>query len=124
MDLWVVKYASRAIHRSDAPGYGAFWPLTRVQAKGCCRIRELDRMGGDSRPGSGHLEPVGQAEMGEDRGDHGRMFDGGDDRQGTAALRTLRDVGIEYPLEQLGKAQARRRPGMRRVSVNRLVSVR
>jgi hypothetical protein len=30
--------------------------------------------------------------MREDLGNHGRMFDGGDDRQGTAALRTLRDV--------------------------------
>jgi hypothetical protein len=57
--------------------------------------------------------------MGEDLGDHGRIFDGGDDRQGTAALRTLRDVDIEYPLEQLGKAQAHRRRGMGRVSVNR-----
>jgi hypothetical protein len=34
--------------------------------------------------------------MGMDRGNHGRIFDGGDDRQGTAALRTLRDVDIEY----------------------------
>jgi hypothetical protein len=40
-----------------------------------------------------------QAEMGEDLGDHGRMFDLGDDRQGTAA----RDVDIEYPLEQLAR---------------------
>jgi len=33
--------------------------------------------------------------MGEDLGDHGRMFDGGDDRQGTAATRgQLRDVDI------------------------------
>ena len=31
--------------------------------------------------------PGGQAEMGEDLGDHGRIFDGGDDRQGTAATR-------------------------------------
>jgi hypothetical protein len=67
MDLWVVKYASRrsrigdffrAIHRSEAPGAGAFWPLTRVRAKGGCRLRELNRMGGGSRPGSGHLESV------------------------------------------------------------------
>jgi len=58
--------------------------------------------------------------MGEDLGDHGRIFDGGDDRQGTAATRgQLRDVDIEYPLEQLGKAQAHRRRGMGRVSVNR-----
>ena len=33
--------------------------------------------------------------------------------------RTLRDVDIEYPLEQLGKAPAHRRRGMGRVSVNR-----
>jgi len=35
------------------------------------------------------------------------------------ALRTLRDVDIEYPLEHLAKAQAHRRRGMGRVSVNR-----
>jgi len=66
MDLWVVKYASRRSrigdfsgdHRSEAPGSGAFWPLTRVQGKGGCRLRELNRMGGGSRPGSGHLESV------------------------------------------------------------------
>jgi hypothetical protein len=45
MDLWAVKYASRRSriggsgifrvnHLSEAPGSGAFWPLTRVQAKG------------------------------------------------------------------------------------------
>ena len=66
MDLWVVKYASRrsrigifrAMHRSEAPGSGAFWPLWRVQGKGGCRLRELNRMGGGSRPGSGHWESV------------------------------------------------------------------
>jgi hypothetical protein len=58
--------------------------------------------------------------MGEDLGDHGRMFDGGDDRQGTAATRghcAMSD--IEDALEQLGKAQAHRRRRMARVSVNR-----
>jgi hypothetical protein len=36
----------------------AFWPLTGVQAKGGHRPRELNRMGGGSRPGSGHLKSV------------------------------------------------------------------
>jgi len=70
----------------------------------------MNRMGGGSRPGSeGQLKSIeglgccsgrcsgGQVEMGEDLGNHGRIFDGGDDRQDTAALRTLRDVDIEYP---------------------------
>jgi hypothetical protein len=48
----------RAIHRSEAPGSGTFWPLRRVQGKGGCGLKELDRMGGGSRPGLGHLESV------------------------------------------------------------------
>ncbi len=42
----------RAIHRSEAPGSEAFWPLRRVQGKGGCGLREWNRMGGGSRPGS------------------------------------------------------------------------
>jgi hypothetical protein len=59
MDLRVVKYASRrssmgdfrAIHRSEAPGSGAFWPLTRVQGKWGCRLR------GDPGTADGECEP-------------------------------------------------------------------
>ena len=54
MDLSVVKYLSRrpgsgifrAIHRYEAPGSEAFWPLRRVQGKGGCGLRELNGMGG------------------------------------------------------------------------------
>ncbi len=54
MDLWVVKYASRRSRIGDfsgdssvrGAGSGAFWPLRRVQGKGGCRLRELNRMGG------------------------------------------------------------------------------
>jgi len=35
--------------------------------------------------------PGGQAEMREDLGNHGRMFDGGDDLQGATALGALLD---------------------------------
>jgi hypothetical protein len=61
MDVWVVKYASRRsrigdflgrcilgassrqrpcawLSSSEAPGSRAFWALTRVQAKGGCRL--------------------------------------------------------------------------------------
>ncbi|MGH8520975.1 MAG: hypothetical protein ACREU9_06060 [Gammaproteobacteria bacterium] len=69
---------------SEAPGSGAFWPLTRMQAKGGCRLRELNRMGGGrgrdqaiwSRSNDRAGDRGGQAEMAEDLGDHGRMFDG------------------------------------------------
>lgn len=33
----------RAIHRPEASGFGAFWRLARVKAKGDCRLRELNR---------------------------------------------------------------------------------
>ena len=65
MDLWVVKYASRRSRigdfSGDSPVRGAriraFWPLRRVQAKGDCRLRELNRMRGGSG-WEGHLESV------------------------------------------------------------------
>ena len=46
----------------------------------------------------------GQAEMGEDLGDH-RRIDGGDASRYRRYSRTLRDVDIEYALQQLGKAR-------------------
>ena len=48
----------------------------------------------------------GWARLGEDLGDHGGIFDGGDDLQGSDALRTLLDVDVEHPFEQPGPAQA------------------
>jgi hypothetical protein len=54
-------------------------------------------MGGGSGLGSGRLDesevprrrsgrcPGGQAEVGKDLGDHGGIYDGGEDRQGAAA---------------------------------------
>jgi hypothetical protein len=81
-----------------------------VRAKGGCRLRELNRRGGGSSLGSDRLEggvprgcsgrcPGGQAEMGEDLGNHGGMFDGGDDRQGAAAVGTLFNIDSEHPFE-------------------------
>ena len=98
----------RAIHRPEAPGFWAFWRLAWVRAKGGCRLRELNRRGGGNGLGSGRLEggvprwcsgrcPGGQAEMGEDLGNHGGMFDGGDDRQGAAAVGTLFNIDSEHP---------------------------
>lgn len=101
----------RAIHWAEAPGFGAFWRLARVKAKGDCRLRELNRLEGDIGWGSGHLESIecprrgsgrcsdGQAEMREDLDDHGGVFDGGNDLQGTAALGTVFDVDVEHPFE-------------------------
>jgi hypothetical protein len=65
-------------------------------------------MGAGFGGGSGQLESIddpgrcsarcssGQAEMGEDLGDHGGMFDGGDDLQGATALGALLDVDLEH----------------------------
>ena len=44
--------------------------------------------------------------MREDLGDHGGIFDGGDDLQGSAALGTLFNIYIEYPFEQPGPSHA------------------
>jgi hypothetical protein len=35
-----------ALPRFEGPGSGAFWPLGRVPAKGGCRLREWNRVGG------------------------------------------------------------------------------
>jgi hypothetical protein len=49
----------RAIHRSEAPGSEAFWPLRRVQGKGGRGLREWNPVGGGRGLGSeGHLESV------------------------------------------------------------------
>jgi hypothetical protein len=69
----------RAIHRPEAPSFGAFWCLARVQAKGEGQLRELNRIESGFGLGSGRVEesevarrragrcPGGQAEMREDR---------------------------------------------------------
>ncbi|MBA2593664.1 MAG: hypothetical protein H0U97_16010 [Gammaproteobacteria bacterium] len=41
--------------------------------------------------------PGGQAEVGEDLRNDGAMFDGGDDRQGAAAMATAFQVDLEPP---------------------------
>ncbi|MDQ3773219.1 MAG: hypothetical protein M3461_01985 [Pseudomonadota bacterium] len=75
--------------------FGVFWRLGRARAKGDCRLRaEPDGRGyrfgirlywsrSNSRRGSGRCSG-GQAEMGEDLGDHGGVLDGGDDLKGAA----------------------------------------
>ena len=112
-----------ALHRLEAACCGAFWGLGRARGKGSCSLRELSPMGGGIGWGSGHSKsiewprwgsercPGGQAEMREDLGDHGRMFDGGDDLQGAAALGTLLDDDLEHPFT---KALPRFRPPGRR----------
>ena len=47
-----------------------------------------------------------QAEMAEDLDDHRRIFDGGDDLQGAAAVGAAFDVDIEDPFKQPGSARA------------------
>ncbi len=77
MDLWVVKYATvgpgsgifPAIHRSEAPGSGAFWPLRQVQGKGA-RLREL---------------PDGRGVRGRDQALWSRSNDRAGDRGGARA---------------------------------------
>jgi hypothetical protein len=96
------------------------------ELQGCSALRRyrMNRVGGGRGLGSeSHLEsvewprgrsgrcPGGQPEVREDLGDHGGIFDGGDELQGAAALRALLDVDLEYPLEQPGPAQAHRRHG-------------
>jgi len=49
----------------------------------------------------------GQAEMREDLGNHGGIYDGGDDLQGSAALETLFNIDIEHPFEQPGESLMR-----------------
>jgi hypothetical protein len=51
----------------------------------------------------------GHAKMLEDLGNHGGIYDGGDDRQGAAAVGALFNIDIEYPFEQPGPAQAGKR---------------
>ena len=53
----------------------------------------------------------------EDLGNHGGIYDGGDDRQGAAAVRALFNIDIEYPFEQRGPAQAGKRRGRGRLGV-------
>ncbi len=67
--------------------------------------------------------PGGQAEMSEDVGDHGGVFNGGDDFQRAAAVRAFFNIDIEHPFEQPGPADAGRRPVVGWVTVN-LCSVR
>jgi len=48
--------------------------------------------------------PSAQAEMSEDLGDHGGVFDGGDDFQCVAAVRAFFSTDIEHRFEQPGPA--------------------
>jgi len=83
----------RAVGRLGSQSTEALWCLNGVQAKGDCRLREMERIGGGIVSRSGRAEvseclcrcsgrcPGGQAEMSEDGSDHGGVFDGGDDFQ-------------------------------------------
>jgi len=68
------------------------------------RLQELVDTGRGPRWGAG-----GQAQVRENLDDHGGIFNGGDERQGAAALRTVCHVDLKHPFEQLGPAQ----PGLR-----------
>jgi hypothetical protein len=66
-------------------------------------------MGAGFGGGSGQFESIegpgrcsgrcasGQAEMGEDLGNHGGVYDGGDDLQGAATMGAVFQVDIEHP---------------------------
>ena len=54
----------------------------------------------------------GQPQMDEDLGHHGGLFDGGNERQGAAALRSGGHVNFEHPFEQLGPPHAGMRPSV------------
>jgi hypothetical protein len=41
---------------------------------------------------------VGKREIGEDPGDYGGFFNGGDDLQGAATIRAACDIDVEDPL--------------------------
>ncbi len=43
---------------------------------------------------------AGHAQVGEDLADHGRVFDGRDDRQGPAILGTVSQVKSKHPFEE------------------------
>ncbi|MGH8654777.1 MAG: hypothetical protein ACREYE_22590 [Gammaproteobacteria bacterium] len=76
-----------AFHRPETLCFRAFWRLGRAQAKGDCRLGEMNRTEGDMGFRSGCLESVeqplrglgrcagGPAEMSEDLGNHGGIFD-------------------------------------------------
>jgi hypothetical protein len=101
MDLWVVNHASRRSRMRDVSGPSAIRG-PRIQGRfglsGRCRPKEAVGSGsgtgweGVVRFGSGQLEsiegrrrcPGGPAQMREDLGDHGGIFDGGEDLQGAA----------------------------------------
>ena len=51
--------------------------------------------------------------MGEDLGNHRRVFNGGDDCQGPATVRAVFDVDIEYPFESSSPVHAPSRAVMR-----------
>jgi hypothetical protein len=82
------------MNRPSVPNFETVWRLARARVKGGCRLRGLNRTGDSIGWGSGRLEslewprwgsgrcPGGQAEMGEDLGDHRGLFDGSDDLQG------------------------------------------
>ena len=70
MDLRVVNDTIRRSRMRDVPGPSAvrgarirgdpeaFWPLGGVPAKGGCRLREWNRVGGGRGLGSGYWESV------------------------------------------------------------------
>ena len=68
------------------------------------RLEKIEPLRRGARRGAGR-----QAEMGEDFDNHRRIFDSGDDLQGTAAVRALFDVDVEDPFEKPGPTHARRR---------------
>ena len=83
MDLWVVNDTIRRSRMRDVRGASAvrcpdpvaFWPLGGVPAKGGCRVREWNRMGGGRGLGSGHLESID--DRASDRAVPGRASRGG-----------------------------------------------
>lgn len=81
------------------------------ESQGGLLAQELNRMESALGRASGRLKEgaelrrgpgwgsSGQPQMGEDLDHHGGLLDGGNERQGAAALRTVGHVDLEHPFE-------------------------
>jgi hypothetical protein len=74
--------------------------------RGSVGIRPLG-VGRNDREGSAGRCADGQAKMREDLGNHGGIFDGGDDLQGAAAVGAVLNIDIEHLFEPPGLSHMR-----------------
>ena len=91
----------------DKPTFYQCWGIGETVAKGDGRLRsgtEGDRgvgvkSGGDEAIERPRRRPGGQTQVREDFGDHGGLFDGGNDLELAATVRTVFDVDIEHSFQ-------------------------